>query len=84
MSTIADTESWSRLAADAETISGMHLRDLMQDASRCAALTAEHDGILLDYSRENLTEPIVANLIALAHEAKLPEKIAAMASGKNI
>ena len=41
--------------AHAETMKGMHLKDLLQDASRSAELTAEHESIYLDYSRENVT-----------------------------
>lgn len=39
----------------AKEIKKSHLRDLMQDKERCASMNAEHDGILLDYSRQNAT-----------------------------
>lgn len=43
-----------------------HLRNLMQDKERCFALTAEHEGILLDYSRQSvLPETMVSSILFL-------------------
>jgi len=46
--------AWRKLAENAESVKKSHLKDLLQDASRCASLVAEYDGIILDYSRQNL------------------------------
>jgi hypothetical protein len=43
------------LEAHAERVKRVHLRDLLQDASRNNALTVNAGGILFDYSRQNVT-----------------------------
>ena len=55
-----------------------------QDADRCGYLTAEFEGILLDYSRQRVTKETVPLLLALADAAGLKGKIAAMAAGAHI
>merc|ERR1719181_1386664 len=62
----------------------MHLKDLLSDASRCSGLTAEHDGIYLDYSRENVTSQTMDGLLELAEVSKLKDKMNAMKSGQHI
>ncbi|CAM9972287.1 unnamed protein product [Ascophyllum nodosum] len=57
---------------------------MMADADRCAALTAEHDGIFLDYSRQRVTNETMDMLFSLAEAANLPGKRAAMFSGEKI
>ena len=34
------------------TIPNAHLKDLLQDSDRCARMMVQHDGILMDYSRQ--------------------------------
>ena len=49
--------AWARLHEQATHIkTNTHLRELLKDTSRCEGLVAEHDGILLDYSRECVTQ----------------------------
>lgn len=60
------------------------LRELLADAGRCASLVAEHDGIVLDYTRQKVTLETMKMLYQLADAAKLDEKIAAMAQGQHI
>ena len=38
----------------ATTISKTHLKDLLQDEDRCKGLVVEHDGIHMDYSRQQV------------------------------
>lgn len=52
---IHETAAWAALREHAASLEGAHLRDMMADADRCAALTAERGGILLDYSRQRVT-----------------------------
>ena len=62
---INETPQWKRLEEHSQSVKQTHLRTLMQDTERCFALMAEHKGILLDYSRENvLPETMVRTLIA--------------------
>ncbi|CAM9948489.1 unnamed protein product [Discosporangium mesarthrocarpum] len=63
---------------------GLHLRNLMSDPERCAALTAGFDGILLDYSRQKVTNETMDMLFNLAEAAGLSEKRAAMFGGERI
>ena len=78
----------------------VHLRTLLQDNDRCKAFNAEHDGIFLDYCRQNITsETLVRHppkikdfsltdrqdmLFELAGTAGLDEKKGNMATGKHI
>ena len=57
---------------------GLHLKDLLEDSSRCVALTAEHNGIFLDYSRENVSVTTIDGLVELAETAGLKKKMDAM------
>jgi hypothetical protein len=52
---IYESSTWLKLRDHAEEMKALHLRDLIQDAARCDALTAEYAGITLDYSRQNIT-----------------------------
>lgn len=51
---ISESVEWKSLERHAEFIKSTHLRNLLQDQKRCDALIAEHGGIILDYSRENV------------------------------
>ena len=55
MTTINTSSAWGKLVSHAEEMKDKHLKNLLQDQSRCTGLIAEHDGIYLDYSRENVT-----------------------------
>ena len=82
---VFDSAEWNDLASHkSNVIDGLHLRDLMQDQERCAALVAEHGDIVMDYSRENVTTATMTKLEALAKAADLDEKIAAMKRGDKI
>ncbi len=81
---ISDSPAWKGLAGHVGDIRKTHLRELMQDGKRCAAMTAEHDGILLDFSRQNADAKTVSLLLALARQVDLPGKLAAMAAGAKI
>jgi glucose-6-phosphate isomerase len=63
---------------------GVHLRELLADGQRCAAMRAELDGLVLDYARQNATGETMKLLFELAREARLAEKIAAMFAGQRI
>lgn len=55
---IEQTTAWKALEAHAERVKRVHLRDLLQDASRNAALSVSANGILFDYSRQNATTEV--------------------------
>lgn len=52
---IYESSTWMKLRDHAQEIKGSHLRDLLQDPIRCASLSAEHNGLVLDFSRQNVT-----------------------------
>ncbi len=81
---ISSSQAWKRLAEHVAAIDKTHLRDLIQDADRCEAMTAEHNGIFLDYSRQRATAETMDLLYALAEEAGVGARIAAMFSGERI
>lgn len=56
----------------------------MHDVERCKAMTAEYEGIYLDYSRQRATGETMEKLFKLAEAAKLKEKIEKMFRGDKI
>jgi glucose-6-phosphate isomerase len=81
---ISDTPAWKALTEHAQQIQDTHLRDLLQDEARCAAMRWEVDGVLLDASRQNATKQTLDLLVDLARDAGLGRKIKAMANGEKI
>ena len=80
-----DTGQWQALSAHRQALNSVHLRDLFnQDPSQGERLAAETDGLLLDYSKNRLTEETVALLAALADQAGLRSRIEAMMSGEPV
>lgn len=67
--------AWAQLERHAADLKGRHLRDLLADEARCAALCLEHDSISFDYSRNRLTVQTVGLLLQLAEQARLPEQV---------
>jgi glucose-6-phosphate isomerase len=84
MSVISDSVQWKRLEEHAQYIKTLHLRNLLQDSDRCYAMTAEHNGIVLDYSRQNATLETLDLLFDLANVTGLEEKRGKMGSGQCI
>ncbi|MCY4135252.1 MAG: glucose-6-phosphate isomerase [bacterium] len=80
-----DTREWQALSAHRKALSDQHLRDLFDhDPSRGERLTSETDGLLLDYSKNRLTDETVALLAALADRAGLRHQIEAMLNGEPV
>jgi glucose-6-phosphate isomerase len=76
---------WSALAAHAQEMAGVHLRDLTaEDANRWQNFHFEYDQWLLDYSRQRVTSQTLSLLLALARAVDLPSNIAAMFRGDKI
>jgi len=51
---IETSTAWKTLAAHAERMKRTHLRDLLGDAARNSALSIKANGILFDFSRQNV------------------------------
>jgi glucose-6-phosphate isomerase len=77
--------AWRAVDAHARDIGNAQLRDLSAaDAQRWQNFHAEHDGWLLDFSRQRITRKTLDLLFELARAAELPARIAAMFRGDPI
>jgi glucose-6-phosphate isomerase len=77
--------AWKALEAHAQKIKALHLREFFaEDAARGTRLTAEADGIFLDYSKNRITDETLKLLLQLAHESNLRERTEAMFTGEKI
>lgn len=74
----------AKLFAHAKEVRANHLRDLLGDAARSAALTTKFESIVLDQSRQLATQETFDLLLQLAKERDVKGRIAAMASGEHL
>ena len=81
---VTRTAAWKALKAHRKEIAATHLRDLLNDAKRSKAMIAEHNGVVLDYSRQNATAATTKLLLELAKETGLKKHISAMVKGQHI
>ncbi|GGG92066.1 glucose-6-phosphate isomerase [Silvibacterium dinghuense] len=82
---LTELAAWKALEAHYKSISTAHLRDLFKnDPERGTRLTAEADGIFLDYSKHRITDETIQLLLQLAEESGLKSRIDAMFSGEKI
>ena len=66
-------------------VGALHLRDLFaDDPERGTRLTAEAEGLFLDYSKNRVTDETLALLVELAEQSGLRERIDAMFAGEHI
>ena len=76
---------WQALQVHYEEIRRLHLRSLFaEDPARGERMTVEGAGILLDYSKNRVTDGTIARLRDLAGACGLPERIEAMFAGARI
>jgi glucose-6-phosphate isomerase len=77
--------AWKALEAHFQAIRDQHLRDLFAgDSNRGTRLTAEAEGIYLDYSKHRVTDETLKLLLKLAEESGLKARIEAMFHGDKI
>jgi glucose-6-phosphate isomerase len=82
---LRERPAWAALEAHHQRMKGLHLRQLFaQDTDRGERLTAEAAGILLDYSKNRITDETLNLLIQLAEQSGLRERIDAMFRGEKI
>lgn len=80
-----ETNSWQRLTAHFLEMQATHLRELFaEDASRFEKFHAQFEDILIDYSKNIISEDTLKLLISLANECELREAIDAMYIGDRI
>ncbi len=77
--------AWKALAAHYKQVREIHLRKMFaDDPTRGERFTAEAAGILLDYSKNRITEETLKLLLQLAEESGLRDRIDAMFRGEKI
>jgi glucose-6-phosphate isomerase len=94
METVVDTSAerpltgrpaWKSLKDHFQKVRELHLRELFAaDAGRGARLTAQAEGIFLDYSKNRITDETIKLLLQLADESGLRGRIDAMFRGDKI
>lgn len=83
--TVSTSEAWQRLQAQGARLAASHLRDLFAaDPQRVERLSADFDGLHLDYSKQRVNVEAMDGLVALAEAAALPAKIERMFAGDPI
>lgn len=76
---------WARLHQHQRATRFMQMRELFHaDPQRFKRFSLQLDGLLLDYSKNRITERTLELLIDLAHEAELPAWMARMRQGERI
>jgi glucose-6-phosphate isomerase len=82
---LTERPAWGELTANHARLASTHLRELFAaDPSRGERLTAEAEGIFLDYSKNRVDDDTIRLLLRLAEESGLREHIDAMFAGKKI
>jgi glucose-6-phosphate isomerase len=77
--------AWTALRAHHRSIRSAHLRDLFAaDRRRAERFTLEAAGLLLDYSKNRITDKTISLLVQLAREARLRGRMEAMFKGEKI
>src|SRR6476659_5793020 len=70
MAEITDTPEWQALLRHHERLQDLHLRELFaMEPDRGDTMTAEVDGLVLDYSKHRLTAETIELLAAVARRA---------------
>ncbi|MCF7885695.1 MAG: glucose-6-phosphate isomerase [Candidatus Marinimicrobia bacterium] len=78
-------DAWQKLEKHYSKIKNVHMRQLFQDdKDRFDKFSIEFDDILLDYSKNRITEKTIGLLIQLANEMDLKNAIDKMYSGDKI
>ncbi len=85
MSTLTQSPAWQALTAHQTIISQQTMREMFRtDPARFDKFSLQLDGLLLDYSKNILTQETLALLLNLARQSKLDEWIARMFNGEKI
>jgi glucose-6-phosphate isomerase len=85
MKPLRQTAAWPALERHRAELGDTHLRELFaSDPDRGERLTAEAEGLYLDYSKNRVTDETLGLLLALAEERDLRGRIDAMFAGEKI
>src|SRR5919108_1110441 len=84
-SPISAGPEWAALRRHHAEVGDRHLRELFEeDPQRAARMTVEAAGLVLDYSKNRVTNETIRLLLALAERAELRHWIDAMFAGERI
>ena len=82
---LTESKCWHQLKAHQQDIARLHMRDLFaNNPNRFAELSIESDNLLLDYSKNRITNDTMTRLIELAHQCNLEQARDAMFNAKAI
>jgi glucose-6-phosphate isomerase len=82
---LRDRKAWQALERHYAEVGELHLRELFAaDPGRGERLTAEAEGIYLDYSKNRVTDETMTLLLELAEESGVPQRRDAMFAGEHI
>jgi len=82
---LRERKAWQALERHHAEIGERHLRELFAaDPGRGERLTAESEGIYLDYSKNRVTDETMRLLVELAAESGVPQRRDAMFAGQHI
>ena len=85
MTSLTRSPAWKALKTHHRQIAGVHMRDLFaQDAQRFDKFTLRFNDLLLDYSKNIVTDTTMPLLFDLAHQAGVPDYAARMFDGEKI
>ena len=85
MSELTQSPAWRALTAHYGDVKNIHMRDLFRkDTRRFEKYSICFDAILLDYSKNRITDETIPLLINLAHQANLKNEIGRMFAGDRI
>lgn len=80
-----ETSAWKELEMQFLTLQAVHLTELFaEDPNRFSKFSRVFEDILVDYSKNLITEETLKTLIALAHQTGVKEAIQAMYAGEKI
>jgi glucose-6-phosphate isomerase len=79
------TQAWAKLGRHFDSLKEVHMKDLFsQDPERFTRFSTQFEDMLVDYSKNRVTDETLALLLELAMETDLREAIDAMFSGQRI
>jgi glucose-6-phosphate isomerase len=85
MSQLIKSQVWKNLRKHYRKISGLHMREMFEkDPNRFKRFSLKFNDILLDYSKNRITEETLKLLLQLTKEAKLKIRIKKMFEGDKI
>ena len=85
MQQISTTDEWKALSRHAADVGALDLRELFStDPDRGTRMTAGVGDVLLDYSKNLVTDETIGLLVALGRRADVPGRFARMLAGERI